>query len=119
MFKQAYIPRTLTEVSHYERDVDVMKEESAVKGHHDSVRTPEGLERSQSPDSNVDSRAITKTFPQILYQTLTGLKKDLSGVQKVKAAPLGPNELIQMEFTYSRDAGDGLHADGPHESSPS
>lgn len=62
MFKQAYIPRTLTEVSHYERDVDVMKEESAVTGHHDSVRTPEGLECSQSPDSSVDIRN-NKVFP--------------------------------------------------------
>ncbi|XP_028450209.1 serine/threonine-protein kinase RIO1 [Perca flavescens] len=51
---------TLTEVSHYERDVDLMKtkeEESAISGHHDNV----------------------------LYQTLTGLKKDLSGVQTVPA----------------------------------
>lgn len=98
MFKQAYIPRTLTEVSHYERDVDVMKE-LAVIGHHDSVRTPEGLQSSQSSDSNVDSREITRTFPQILYQTLTGMKKDLSGVQKVKVATLRLNELIKMEFT--------------------
>ncbi|XP_070701015.1 serine/threonine-protein kinase RIO1 [Pempheris klunzingeri] len=60
VFKKAYIPRTLTEVSHYERDVDLMKakeEESTVSGHHDNV----------------------------LYQTLTGLKKDLSGVQTVPA----------------------------------
>uniref|UniRef100_A0A8D3CK51 Serine/threonine-protein kinase RIO1 n=1 Tax=Scophthalmus maximus TaxID=52904 RepID=A0A8D3CK51_SCOMX len=58
VFKQAYIPRTLTEVSHYERDVDLMRakdEESAITGHHDNI----------------------------LYQTLTGLKKDLSGVQTV------------------------------------
>ncbi|XP_047445854.1 serine/threonine-protein kinase RIO1 [Mugil cephalus] len=60
VFKKAYIPRTLTEVSHYERDVDLMRtkeEESAISGHHDNV----------------------------LYQTLTGLKKDLSGVQTVPA----------------------------------
>ncbi|XP_070775065.1 serine/threonine-protein kinase RIO1 isoform X3 [Enoplosus armatus] len=60
VFKKAYIPRTLTEVSHYERDVDLMKskeEESAICGHNDNV----------------------------LYQTLTGLKKDLSGVQTVPA----------------------------------
>uniref|UniRef100_A0A3Q3R8P5 Serine/threonine-protein kinase RIO1 n=1 Tax=Monopterus albus TaxID=43700 RepID=A0A3Q3R8P5_MONAL len=56
VFKKAYIPRTLTEVSHYERDIDLMRtkeEESAISGHDDNV----------------------------LYQTLTGLKKDLSGVQ--------------------------------------
>ncbi|XP_075878302.1 serine/threonine-protein kinase RIO1 isoform X2 [Nelusetta ayraudi] len=60
VFKKAYIPRTLTEVSHYERDVDLMRakeEESAISGHDDNV----------------------------LYQTLTGLKKDLSGVQTVPA----------------------------------
>ncbi|KAM3604043.1 uncharacterized protein V6R79_005645 [Siganus canaliculatus] len=60
VFKKAYIPRTLTEVSHYERDVDLMRtkeEESAISGHSDNV----------------------------LYQTLTGLKKDLSGVQKIPA----------------------------------
>lgn len=41
VFKKAYIPRTLTEVSHYERDVDLMRtkeEESAVCGHNDNVR---------------------------------------------------------------------------------
>ncbi|XP_023264792.1 serine/threonine-protein kinase RIO1 [Seriola lalandi dorsalis] len=60
VFKKAYIPRTLTEVSHYERDVDLMRtkeEESALSGHNDNI----------------------------LYQTLTGLKKDLSGVQTVPA----------------------------------
>lgn len=42
VFKKAYIPRTLTEVSHYERDVELMRskeEESAISGHHDNVRT--------------------------------------------------------------------------------
>uniref|UniRef100_A0A3Q4MZ22 Serine/threonine-protein kinase RIO1 n=1 Tax=Neolamprologus brichardi TaxID=32507 RepID=A0A3Q4MZ22_NEOBR len=60
VFKKAYIPRTLTEVSHYERDVDLVRtqeEESAISGQNDNI----------------------------LYQTLTGLKKDLSGVQTVPA----------------------------------
>uniref|UniRef100_A0A3Q2Q139 Serine/threonine-protein kinase RIO1 n=1 Tax=Fundulus heteroclitus TaxID=8078 RepID=A0A3Q2Q139_FUNHE len=42
VFKKAYIPRTLTEVSHYERDVELMRsqeEESAISGQHDNVRT--------------------------------------------------------------------------------
>ncbi|KAG7219157.1 hypothetical protein INR49_006316, partial [Caranx melampygus] len=42
VFKKAYIPRTLTEVSHYERDVDLMRtkeEESALRGHEDNVPT--------------------------------------------------------------------------------
>uniref|UniRef100_A0A4W6CN28 Serine/threonine-protein kinase RIO1 n=1 Tax=Lates calcarifer TaxID=8187 RepID=A0A4W6CN28_LATCA len=39
VFKKAYIPRTLTEVSHYERDIDLMRtkeEESAISGHEDN-----------------------------------------------------------------------------------
>uniref|UniRef100_A0A3B5KRN2 Serine/threonine-protein kinase RIO1 n=1 Tax=Xiphophorus couchianus TaxID=32473 RepID=A0A3B5KRN2_9TELE len=59
VFKQAYIPRTLTQVRGYERHVELMRSEeaAAISGHHDDV----------------------------LYQTLTGLKKDLSGVQTVPA----------------------------------
>ncbi|XP_054841559.1 serine/threonine-protein kinase RIO1 [Eublepharis macularius] len=61
VFKKAYIPRTLTDVKNYERDVDIMmklKEEDA---------------------------ALNVQQDNILYQTVTGLKKDLSGVQKVPA----------------------------------
>ncbi|XP_060761643.1 serine/threonine-protein kinase RIO1 [Neoarius graeffei] len=54
VFKKAYIPRTLNEVSHYERDVDAMMKEQE-----------------------------NKQNDNILYQTVTGLKKDLSGVQTV------------------------------------
>ncbi|KAM9439335.1 serine/threonine-protein kinase RIO1 [Clarias gariepinus] len=54
VFKNAYIPRTLNEVSHYERDVDAM-----------------GREQEKKQNDN------------ILYQTVTGLKKDLSGVQTI------------------------------------
>ncbi|XP_035988863.1 serine/threonine-protein kinase RIO1 isoform X2 [Fundulus heteroclitus] len=71
VFKKAYIPRTLTEVSHYERDVELMRsqeEESAISGQHDNV----------------------------LYQTLTGLKKDLSGVQTVPA-------LLEEECSSSEE----------------
>uniref|UniRef100_A0A670I7F9 Serine/threonine-protein kinase RIO1 n=1 Tax=Podarcis muralis TaxID=64176 RepID=A0A670I7F9_PODMU len=61
VFKKAYIPRTLTEVKNYERDVDTMmklkEEETALNVQQDNI----------------------------LYQTVTGLKKDLSGVQKVPA----------------------------------
>ncbi|XP_016380526.1 serine/threonine-protein kinase RIO1 [Sinocyclocheilus rhinocerous] len=58
VFKKAYIPRTLNEVTHYERDVDTMlkKKEEA------------------SEDTSTDN---------ILYRTVTGLRKDLSGVQMV------------------------------------
>ncbi|XP_037537370.1 serine/threonine-protein kinase RIO1 [Nematolebias whitei] len=58
VFKKAYIPRTLTEVDHYERDVELM---SAKEGN--------------SADSG--------HLDHILYRTLTGLTKDLSGVQTV------------------------------------
>uniref|UniRef100_A0A8C1H421 Serine/threonine-protein kinase RIO1 n=2 Tax=Cyprinus carpio TaxID=7962 RepID=A0A8C1H421_CYPCA len=57
VFKKAYIPRTLTEVTHYERDVDTMLKKK---------------EEASSEDTNTDN---------ILYQTVTGLRKDLSGVQ--------------------------------------
>uniref|UniRef100_A0A4W4FRA3 Serine/threonine-protein kinase RIO1 n=1 Tax=Electrophorus electricus TaxID=8005 RepID=A0A4W4FRA3_ELEEL len=61
VFKKAYIPRTLNEVSHYERDVDTMKKEQ---------------EESKTAQDD-----------RILYQTVTGLKKDLSGVQTVRSCP--------------------------------
>ncbi|XP_062843704.1 serine/threonine-protein kinase RIO1 [Trichomycterus rosablanca] len=59
VFKKAYIPRTLNEVSHYERDVDSMVKE-------------------QESSTNLQNDSI-------LYQTVTGMKKDLSGVQTVPA----------------------------------
>lgn len=61
VFKKAYIPRTLTEVKNYERDVDVM------------MKLKE------------EDMALNVQQDNILYQTVTGLKKDLSGVQKVPA----------------------------------
>ncbi|KAK2901044.1 hypothetical protein QQF64_014866 [Cirrhinus molitorella] len=59
VFKSAYIPRTLNEVTQYERDVDTMLKKK---------------EEGSSEDINTDN---------ILYQTVTGLRKDLSGVQMV------------------------------------
>nr|XP_029480123.1 serine/threonine-protein kinase RIO1 [Oncorhynchus nerka] len=61
VFRNAYIPRTLTEVSHYERDVDAMT----------NMKDDESSHNMQNDN--------------ILYQTVTGLKKDLSGVQTVPA----------------------------------
>ncbi|XP_074544914.1 serine/threonine-protein kinase RIO1 [Halichoeres trimaculatus] len=81
VFKKAYIPRTLTEVSHYERDVDLMKvkeEESAISGHNDNV----------------------------LYQTLSGLKKDLSGVQRVPAL-LEEDQPSSSEEEEEEEEGEG------------
>lgn len=59
VFKKAYIPRTLTEVSHFERDVAAMRKE--------------------------DTAALQTQNDNILYQTVMGLKRDLSGVQTVPA----------------------------------
>ncbi|XP_022622084.1 serine/threonine-protein kinase RIO1 isoform X1 [Seriola dumerili] len=78
VFKKAYIPRTLTEVSHYERDVDLMRtkeEESALSGHDDNI----------------------------LYQTLTGLKKDLSGVQTVPALLVDDHSSSEEEEEEEED----------------
>ncbi|XP_012683356.1 serine/threonine-protein kinase RIO1 [Clupea harengus] len=61
VFKNAYIPRTLTEVSHYERDVDSMMK------------------------AKEDESCLNTQNDNILYQTVTGLRKDLSGVQTVPA----------------------------------
>ncbi|KAJ3580574.1 hypothetical protein NHX12_034370 [Muraenolepis orangiensis] len=71
VFKKAYIPRTLTEVNHYERDVAAMQEEDA---------------------------ALTAQKDNVLYQTVMGLKKDLSGVQKVPA-------LLEEDSPESRQKG--------------
>lgn len=57
VFKKVYIPRTLTQVSHYERDVEQVREQPPTTGQNDNI----------------------------LYQTLTGLRKDLTGVQTVPA----------------------------------
>ncbi|NWU98309.1 RIOK1 kinase, partial [Upupa epops] len=61
VFKKAYIPRTLTDVKNYERDVDIM------------MKLKE------------EDMALNIQQDNILYQTVTGLKKDLSGVQTIPA----------------------------------
>ncbi|XP_037131388.1 serine/threonine-protein kinase RIO1 [Syngnathus acus] len=88
VFKRAYIPRTLTEVSHYERDFDMLRtgEEETTAGQHND---------------------------NVLYQTLTGLKKDLSGVQMVPAlleedglsSSEGEQEEIEQEEVDQDEAG--------------
>ncbi|XP_040209613.1 serine/threonine-protein kinase RIO1 isoform X2 [Rana temporaria] len=57
VFKRAYIPRTLNEVKHFERDVEVMQKDLSLNTQHDNI----------------------------LYQTVTGLKKDLSGAEMIPA----------------------------------
>uniref|UniRef100_A0A6J0TYS4 Serine/threonine-protein kinase RIO1 n=1 Tax=Pogona vitticeps TaxID=103695 RepID=A0A6J0TYS4_9SAUR len=78
VFKKAYIPRTLTEVKNYERDVDIMmklKEEDT---------------------------ALNVQQDNILYQTVTGLKKDLSGVQQVPAL-LDNKSESKSDSDYGKD----------------
>ncbi|ERE78554.1 serine/threonine-protein kinase RIO1 [Cricetulus griseus] len=79
VFKQAYIPRTLNEVKNYERDVDIM------------MRLKE------------EDMALNTQQDNILYQTVTGLKKDLSGVQKVPA--LLESEVKEKTCFGSEDSG--------------
>lgn len=79
VFKQAYIPRTLNEVKNYERDVDIM------------MRLKE------------EDMALNTQQDNILYQTVMGLKKDLSGVQKVPA--LLESEVKEETCFGSDDAG--------------
>ncbi|XP_078224550.1 serine/threonine-protein kinase RIO1 isoform X1 [Callithrix jacchus] len=79
VFKRAYIPRTLNEVKDYERDMDIimkLKEEDM---------------------------AMNAQQDNILYQTVTGLKKDLSGVQKVPA--LLENQVEEKTCSDSEDIG--------------
>ncbi|XP_012589638.1 PREDICTED: serine/threonine-protein kinase RIO1 isoform X2 [Condylura cristata] len=78
VFKRAYIPRTLTEVTRYERDLDVMQ------------RLKE------------DDVAVSAQQDSILYQTVTGLKKDLSGVQEVPALLEG--RVVPQPASESEDA---------------
>ncbi|XP_049739096.1 serine/threonine-protein kinase RIO1 [Elephas maximus indicus] len=78
VFKRAYIPRTLNEVKNYERDLDIM------------MKLKE------------EDMAMNAQQDNILYQTVTGLKKDLSGVQKVPA--LLENQVKDTTCSDSEDA---------------
>ncbi|XP_072323114.1 serine/threonine-protein kinase RIO1 [Scyliorhinus torazame] len=81
VFKNAYIPRTLNEVEHYERDVDIMtklkKENVTTDRQHDNI----------------------------LYQTVTGMKKDLTGVQQVPAL-LENSEQTEEKSNSDSDGSD-------------
>ncbi|XP_048204505.1 serine/threonine-protein kinase RIO1 [Perognathus longimembris pacificus] len=85
VFKQAYIPRTLNEVNNYERDMDIM------------MKLKE------------EDMAMNAQQDNILYQTVTGLKKDLSGVQKVPA--LLESQVKETTCCNSEDAGDSECSD--------
>ncbi|GAA6098616.1 serine/threonine-protein kinase RIO1 [Tachysurus ichikawai] len=83
VFKKAYIPRTLNDVSHYERDVDAMAKEQE-----------------------------NKQNDNVLYQTVTGMKKDLSGVQTVPSLLEGCAE----DRSSSSDEDEELDDEDEHES---
>ncbi|KYO34679.1 serine/threonine-protein kinase RIO1 [Alligator mississippiensis] len=85
VFKKAYIPRTLTEVKNYERDVDIM------------IKLKE------------EDMALNVQQDNILYQTVTGMKKDLSGVQKVPA--LLEKEVEEEANSDSEDSGSSEDSD--------
>ncbi|XP_072459862.1 serine/threonine-protein kinase RIO1 isoform X2 [Notamacropus eugenii] len=94
VFKRAYIPRTLNEVKNYERDVDIMMK------------------------MKEEDMALNVQQDNILYQTVTGLKKDLSGVQKVPAL-LEKQSREELDSdsddaSSSEDPDSEGHRDQPH-----
>ncbi|KAM9233589.1 serine/threonine-protein kinase RIO1 [Dugong dugon] len=89
VFKRAYIPRTLNEVKNYERDLDIM------------MKLKE------------EDMAVSAQQDDILYQTVTGLKKDLSGVQKIPA--LLENQITETTCSDSEDAGSSECSDADSE----
>ncbi|XP_020865534.1 serine/threonine-protein kinase RIO1 isoform X1 [Phascolarctos cinereus] len=93
VFKRAYIPRTLNEVKNYERDVDLMMK------------------------MKEEDMALNVQQDNILYQTVTGLKKDLSGVQKVPALlEKQSKEEVDSDSdgASSEDSDSEGHLDQPH-----
>ncbi|XP_034284998.1 serine/threonine-protein kinase RIO1 [Pantherophis guttatus] len=82
VFRKAYIPRTLTEVKNYERDVDIM------------MKLKE------------DDSVLSVQQDNILYQTVTGLKKDLSGIQKVPALLENNNDEADSNDEDEDDSSD-------------
>ncbi|XP_053570691.1 serine/threonine-protein kinase RIO1 [Bombina bombina] len=91
VFKKAYIPRTLTDVTNYERDVDVMQNLK---------------EEDMSHNIQHDN---------ILYQTVTGLKKDLSGVEMVPAILQNTAQEQQTESHSDDDTTEGSASDSEEE----
>lgn len=102
MFKRAYIPRTLNEVTHYERDVDTMlrkkEENSSEDTLSENVRLA-ALNEQWSNGVKMEKSGWNDGFPlQILYQTVTGLRKDLSGVQTVSLFLKRPFGILKIKL---------------------
>lgn len=87
VFKKAYIPRTLNEVNHYERDVDLMQKLK---------------EEEMSLNTQQDN---------VLYQTVTGLKKDLSGVEMVPTLLQKSDQEEDDGSGSDSDSGDDSQSD--------
>ncbi|XP_075682781.1 serine/threonine-protein kinase RIO1 isoform X2 [Rhinoderma darwinii] len=87
VFKKAYIPRTLNEVKNFERDVDFMQK-----------LKEEDLSLNTQQDN-------------ILYQTVTGLKKDLSGAETVPALLQETDHEQHDESSSDADSGDESGSD--------
>ncbi|XP_078253857.1 serine/threonine-protein kinase RIO1 [Rhinoraja longicauda] len=93
VFKRAYIPRTLNEVKDYERDVDIMtkfKEENILDRQHDNI----------------------------LYQTVTGMKKDLTGVQRVPALLENSEESDEKSNSEQDDSDSELDSEEGEKTHP-
>ncbi|XP_063306600.1 serine/threonine-protein kinase RIO1 [Pelobates fuscus] len=87
VFKKAYIPRTLNEVKHYERDVDLMHK------------------------LKEEDMALNTQQDNILYQTVTGLKKDLSGVETVPTLLQDSDHTQEIGSESDSDSDDGSATD--------
>ncbi|XP_072289454.1 serine/threonine-protein kinase RIO1 [Eucyclogobius newberryi] len=81
VFKQVYIPRTLTQVKDYERHVEQVRALPTAAGQHDNV----------------------------LYQTLTGLNKDLSGVQTIPALLENLQVDVEQDTSSSGEEEDNMN----------
>lgn len=93
VFKRAYIPRTLNEVKDYERDVDIMtkfKEENILDRQHDNI----------------------------LYQTVTGMTKDLTGVQRVPALLENSEESDETSNSEQDDSDSELNSEEGEKTHP-
>ncbi|KAM8966449.1 serine/threonine-protein kinase RIO1 [Pelodytes ibericus] len=94
VFKKAYIPRTLNEVKNFERDVDLMQKLK---------------EEDMSLNTQQDN---------ILYQTVTGLKTDLSGVQTVPTLLQNTPHTQERGSDSDSDSDDGSASDSEEEIHP-
>ncbi|XP_072267844.1 serine/threonine-protein kinase RIO1 [Pyxicephalus adspersus] len=94
VFKKAYIPRTLNEVKNYERDVDTMQ-------------------KLKEEDLSLNTQ-----HDNILYQTVTGLRKDLSGAEMIPALLQNSDHEQQDDSDTDGASGDDSASDSEEEVHP-